>query len=400
MSAISENIPKHLLKTVEEDNSTQTILTENNSKKTTSKKKKEEKPCCQAAAKHNTIKDALVAMTDKKMDVFVIREANEDDLSKIKETAYSKCTISAVSGKQFCHHHIDCKNLKVFENDILPRGDDDLERRQLTAADDEYFKGMGKRGARAKKTKNVYEFKDPNSPIKLVLENKNGFLQIELNKFAFELLKNEKYKNAPPTQHIEKKTRGRPLKDANVASAASVQTTNTVIESNKTENDVDFGSDDEDEIEEVEQNEEAEDENEDEVEEDENVVENEDNEVEESEDDEIELTTLCNKKITYIPSENDVYDPEDIDDEGAATWIGNFHEMDEKYANINYNGKAYGILSKKSCKIDNKPFEFYNCVLNNNAFGMDKKYIGKYVEKNGSYEIEFAKKKTSSSKKA
>ncbi len=386
MSAISENIPKHLLKTVADDESTKTILIEQNSAvKKADKKKKEVKPMCHAAAKHNTIKDALIALTEKNMEVFVIREAREDDASKIKDTAYSRCTISAMKGNNFCHHHVDCKTLKIFDDDIIPRGDDDLERRQITSKDDKFFEDMGKRGARAKKAKTGYEFKDPNNPVKLVLEHKNGFLQIELNKFAFELLKNEKYKGTSTV--IEKKSnRGRPRKNEDSVAAEVVNNT-----TNEVEDEVEDDESDEDE-ENVENNNSKPDFGSDEE------VEKQNNEDEDDEDDdnedEVELTTLCGKNITYVVSDNDIYDPEEVDDSGAATCIGQLFEIENKsYVNVVYNNKNYAILVPMKCDVDGKPLDFFRCPLNDNAFDMKMNFIGRYIEKNGKFEIEFTKKK-------
>ncbi len=403
MSAISENIPRHLLKTVAEDESTKTILIEDKStKKSASKKKKDDKPVCKAAAKHQTIHDALVAMTEKKFDVFIIREPREEDPSKIKETGYSRCTISALAGKEYCHHHDDCKNLKIFDIDILPRSEDDLERRQAITKDDPYFKEMGKRGARKKAVNEITILKEKNNPLSIILRNEdNQFAAelIELMKISFELLKNKKYNNKPgataSTTEVVKKTRGRPPKATETPTTAAAVAATTVVEkteSNDVEDenqDVDFGSDDDADADaKAETNQTDEKVDNDEGEEDSDEAE------EDEDDDEVELTTMCGKTITYVISENEVYDPSDIDDEGAATWIGSFYEIDQKYANIKYNEKNYGIFSKHTCNVNDKPFEFYRCPLNNNAFDMNKNFVGKYVEKNGKFEIEFAKKKT------
>ncbi len=388
MTDIRRNIPEHLLKPVEDDESTKTILIEEKTtavKKTASKKKKEEKPACQAAARHQTINDALVAMRDKNLEVYVIREARDDDPSKIKETAYSKCTISALTGKNYCHHHDDCKNLKNFETDILPRGEDDIERRKLNSKDDLFFKDMGKRGAR-KKNKNLSIFsKDPNHPLNIIFgtaTNDFAIEQIEVIKFAFELLKNKKNKAIKSNEVASSSSA-----NAGAAAAASTTTMN---------NNVDFGSDDEAEAEPEHEVTEI---NESDLQPAEEQEEDDEEETADSnDDDEVELTTSCNKTITYVISENDVYDPNDVDAEGAATWIGKFYEMEKKYANVNYENKDYAILRQLTCNVDNKPYEALHCVLNNNVFDMKKTFVGKYVEKNGKYEIEFAKKKVASKK--
>lgn len=439
MSSIVENLPSSLLQKVENDESSKTIINEN--KKSKSAKKKDDVPRCIAARVYRTIE---LAESDLKkgVDVYIHRVPDENDISKVVQIAYSRCTVKAEKNKNICHHHSDCKNLKIFDTDILPNGLD-LNRRKATE-DDDYFKKKFKRGRPTITTKYIIEFKNENNPVYKILSGDNKINIDELNEKAFEIIKKsienlkvvdnniiQKDNKASTSIADEiinpknKPTKHRKLKAGridDVPIAKNNMNTNNLnfndfesdseedevqnvkqetpkleeskkiqesIESEESENydneqndskSVDFGSDDENEDEEEEEDEEEDDE----------------------ESEQIDITANNGKEYAYFPSDNEVYDPDNYDSEGNSVLIGGLIEMnDDNYVNIVYEGKKYGILEKIKFTMDNSTNDYYHCTLDNNVFDMNKNHVGKYVLiGENKFNIEFNNKKKSTKSKS
>lgn len=409
MSSITSNLPASLLKSVENDSSTMTILTES-TKKARTTKPKVEKPRCQAARVYRTIELAEADFM-KGIEVIIHREQDKTDPTKIKPVAYSRCTVSIGKTGNLCHHHTDGKNVKIFDTDIMPNGVD-MNRRKAVM-NDEYFQKKGKRGRPeiGKSKKNSIEFTNDNHPVFKILNHSDTTLKIALAQAAFDIIK--KYEET------------RTIEDA--ASAKMVEpiefddeSLEVVIKNNgpkkyhklkagkiddipiakKTQERQDFhfsNSDDEDgededdvedvKVQAVKDDEESDDEN---------------DEDDEDESEQIEITANNGKIYAYFLTDNEVYDPEIQDEDGSTLHIGGLFEMsDDKYVNIVFQSKKYAILKKiKYGKNSVQLTEYYHCCLTDDVFDMEKNHVGKFVLiEDNKFEIEFNKKKSSKSVK-
>lgn len=360
MATIKDNVDPKILKTLETsgEETTTKIIQESDLKKNKKTKTKEQKNICCAAVHKKVLGEIWNSLHDKKPEVFYI--ITEYESSQKKEKAYSRCTKTVSDGKDFCHLHQrkyndDKNSIKHFEKDILPRGEDDEERRIATLEDEEFFQKMGTRGSPPKKNTGdlVIKKNDPfYKPLTTLIFSKNAKDRTDFYRYVSDfyhkylskkMKKNEKveeesesdedsdkefedqefYDSDEEEVEEEEVKKVKNVKKKKTASKPKRET--KTVDSSDEEDEVDFGSDHEEEVVEkelIEYGEDAED---------------------DGEDTEI-LTSIDGKrKVYYYPLTQAVY--ELIGDENLVH-RGKLFPSTKERATIFYNDQYYITLSK------------------------------------------------------
>jgi len=341
---------------------------------------------CQAGAKFNTLKDIYLAIENNE-EVYLI----EDSVKK-KKFAYSRCCKTSGSNSNYCHTHDGKKTTKNFEKDILPYG----ERPKLN---DDFFEGMGKRGAKKKNINNALYLKD-DDVILYILKHKNPKLMQQLYFYAREIKKNENeiiinqdisnlksYSEKKNDSESEEEDEDEIEPSKNIGSYLELLSslekespTKKKEESDKEGSIIDSNSEDSDEEKsnsklsaKASNLEDSEDEN---SEEESNVEEGSDEESEGVSCTQIE--TLKGKILWLNPETNLVYEPEG-DDEGKA--LGTLKKIKKKYSTILCDEEYYTVIEEITHE---KKGLIFRCVLSNNLFDKKMNLIGtlEYLRKN------------------
>ncbi len=408
MATIKDNVDPKILKTLETsgEETTTKIIQESDLKKNKKTKKKEEKNVCCAAVHKKVLAEIWNSLQEKKDEIFYIITDYEN--SQKKEKAYIRCTKTVSDGKDYCHLHQrkfndDKNSIKNFERDILPRGEDDEERRIATLEDEEFFEKMGTRGSPPKKNTGdlVIKKKDSFYPIlKYFLEHKNARLRTEFfhsvstlyRKYESERLKkklkkveeeeaqsedesNDEFREAhfdegSDEEEVEDEVdeddeddefiniKKKKITKRSKSKSKSKRETNTVDSSDE-EDEVDFGSDVE-EKELIEYGEDAEDDGE-----------------------ETEILTSMNGKrqIYYYPLTQAVYE---LVGKENLVHRGKLFPSNKERATILYNGEYHITLSK--FPHDGKIY--YHSELDDKVYTENYELRGKVIYKNGKTFIE------------
>jgi len=348
--------------------------------KTSDKKQKKDssidKNKCQAGAKFNTLKEVYSAIENNE-EVYLI----EDSVTK-KKFAYSRCCKTSGSNSSYCHTHDGKKTTKNFEKDILPFG----ERPKLN---DDFFDGMGKRGAKKKNISNVYYF-EPNDPIKEILDDKNPiprkylyFYAMQISKNKNEIIINNDTSNIK--SYYEKKNDSESEDDDNESSKnigsylellSSLEKDSSIKKKEESDEEGSIiGSDSDNSNASPAEDSDAEDS-------DEEQSVKEDSDAESDAESEgvscTQIETLKGKILWLNPETNLVYEPEG-DDEGKA--LGTLKKIKKKHSTIHYDEEYYTVIEERTHE---KKGLIFRCVLSNNLFDKKMNLIGilEYLRKN------------------
>jgi hypothetical protein len=326
---------------------------------------------CQAGAKFNTLKDVYQSIENKE-EVFLI----EDSKTK-KKYAYSRCCKTAHNGEEYCHTHNGKKTTKNFERDILPLG----VKPELT---DDFFDGMGKRGAKKKNISNAHYFKDKNDDILYILTHKNPKLLKKLKFYANEIRKNENEIIIGEEPLLKEKIPNidQPEQVKNIGSYLDLLSTLQKEEVLPSEEDIFADKSD------------AEDSEEEDAEDAEDAVDAEDAEDDDASENEsdsgvscIQIETLKGKILWLNQENNCIYEPEG-DDEGKE--LGILKKIKKKNATILYKDDYYTVIEERDHE---KKGEIYRCVLSNNLFDKKMNLIGTLEHlRNNEYRYNFTDK--------
>ncbi len=387
MATIKDNVDPKLLKTLEKsgEETTTKIIQESDLKKDKKKKMKEQKNVCCAAVHKKVLAEVWNSLHDKKNEIFYI--VTEYEGSQKKERAFTRCTKTVSDGKDFCHLHQrkfnDNKDsIKHFEKDILPRGEDDEERRIATLEDEEFFEKMGTRGSPPKKNTGdlLIKKKDPFYHIlKFFLEHKDARLRTDFYRYVSEiyrkyLTEKMKKKNQKEVEEVESEDESdngefedqefvdsdeeeedeeeETIKKKKFTSKSKPKRETHTVDSSDEENEVDFGSDvEEKEI--IEYGQDAED---------------------DGEESEILYSIDGTRKIYYYPLTQAVYE---LHGEDNLVHRGKLFPSNKERATIFYNKQYFITLSK--FPHDGKIY--YHSELDNKVYTENYELRGKVVYK-------------------
>lgn len=282
MATIKDNVDPKILRTLETsgEETTTKIIQESDLKKNKKTKTKEQKNICCAAVHKKVLAEIWNSLHDKKPEVFYI--ITEYESSQKKEKAYSRCTKTVSDGKDFCHLHQrkyndDKNSIKHFEKDILPRREDDEERRMATLEDEEFFEKMGTRGSPPKKNTGdlVIKKNDPfYKPLTVLIFSKNARDRTDFYRYVSDfyhkylsqkMKKNEKVEEESESDEDsdkefedqefydsdeeEEEKEVKKVKNVKKKKTASKPKRETkTVDSSDEEDEVDFGSDNEEEV--------------------------------------------------------------------------------------------------------------------------------------------------------
>jgi len=316
---------------------------------------------CQAGAKFNTLGEVYLAIENSE-EVYLI----EDSITK-KKFAYSRCCKTSGSNSNYCHTHYGKKTTKNFEKDILPFG----ERPKLN---DDFFQGMGKRGAKKKNINNALYLKDDDE-ILYILKHKNPKLRQELYFYAREIKKNQNEiiinqdtSNIKSYSQKKNDSESEDEDDENEPSKniGSYLELLSSLEKDLPNNKKKDDSNDEGSI--LDSDEES-------------PAKESDAEASESESEGVsctEIETLKGKVLWLNPETNLVFEPEG-DDEGKP--LGTLKNIKKKYSTILYDEEYYTVIEEITHE---KKGMIFRCVLSNNLFDKKMNLIGtlEYLRKN------------------
>lgn len=305
-----------------------------------------DKNCCKAAVKHNT-RGSAYRNIEKNIPVCIVIET-KNNVSK--KNAYSQCSKTIIEGSDYCHLHLEMKNVlnrKNFELDIFPSDLSDKSK-SIATLNDDYFENMGKRGAKKKNCDNTYTFDNINNPVLLVLNHKDPKKATELLIYASQILKG----NNIPNEIIKEENK----KESNLNSLISMINSLDIKKEDSISSD-----NEEDSSEEI-------------------LSDN------ESEDGVpcIEIYTNTRKLLWYNVDNNTVYEPEGED---GGEEIGILKEISIEYHTITYKDKFYTVLIEIN---DKKYGKIFCCVLSDKLFDKKFKNIGNRIKlKNNEYQMNF-----------
>ena len=324
------------------------------------------KSSCQGAYKYISSKEALNHFKNNEHTLYIVT-VNENGKNEFK--AFRKCKRNCSDGSGFCtsHKNANKATLKIFETDILPKGIDDPDR-CLASIDHEYFLGAKKKIAKAEenKKKDINKY-NKNDPIFIILNGKNEKMKIQLTIEATKILNNNDTSKEKLTESKASSKKSSSILDSISEIKSSIETKTNDVDEIDSESDSDDASEKSDS--------------------DDEDLEKEDVKINEGEDESdeeisvIEIETKKKRKLYWSEEKNYVMDPQD-----EETVIGIMVAVENKYSTIIHEGKNYTVVKDRKHSEKGKIF---HCVLSNNVFGENSKFIGTYKEKKGEIKYKF-----------
>jgi hypothetical protein len=343
--------------------------------------------------------------------VFIVDKTLKEG-GKKKSFAYGCCSFARVESDDYCSRHMkqDESNRFRFDQMLEMLESKDNSAREVASIKDQFFDGMGTRGAKKKKDEGTYyDFGVIDHPVLRALRHSNKQMIPWLTACALEMLHTNNpvvtaststyiisqnsgaakalpkssndlnlssmssLMSAPPHQDEEEEEEVKPKKGKSqppVASKAKAK----VVEPESEDDESDTGtvkvdsSDDEDEDEEDE----------------------EDDEEDDGKTKVVKITTDKGVDYALNPEDMEVYDIDSFDNEDGPTTVGVLMEMKKKYSKVEHECKYYSICKEMS----DDDRELVLCVLSDRVFDPEsKECVGKLKKKKGSLVIEYREDK-------
>lgn len=394
-ATMASNIDPTLLAKLDEG--TMQIVDKPISKKKKGKAEKVERPRCCAAVRIPTIGKAFLALDSKEKDgspVLVYIEKKPVD-GEMKESSYRCCTKTISGETNFCHMHLkkhsaNASDVRIFTTDFIEQASDDADSEIRQAKpEDPYFEKMDKeRGSRPRNDKGHYKL-DKNHPFRRALDSKDARVLTKAMRAVQEILRQDaesrgkryvvdsesdsasdseeeeeeipapKKKSSKPAKASKK-----PMKSRSTHASDSEEEATAPKKGKKP---VDFGSDSEEEVEEVVLPP--------------SIAHLFANEEEDDGEDYEQIKTTTGKKLYYFPQSKMLYAPVAGSDESEP--VGKMIPMEKNHAHILYKGQYYTALSK----IHVNGNDFLTCELDNKVFDFHSRHIGTLTKKGKKFEI-------------
>jgi hypothetical protein len=344
--------------------------------------------------------------------VFIVDKTVKEG-GKKKSFAYGCCSFARVEGDDYCSRHMkqDESNRFRFDQMLEMLESKDASAREVTSIKDNFFDGMGTRGAKKKKDEGTYyDFGVIDHPILRALRHSNKQMIPWLTACALEMLHtNNPVVTASTSTYIisqsgvasSKTTAPKCSNDLNLSSMSSLMEGNDEVEEEVEEVKPKKGKtqpaavaskpkakvvepepEPEESDAETEKAESSDDEDEDEDEE--------DDEEDDGKTKVVKITTDKGVDYALNPEDMEVYDIDSFDNEDGPTTVGVLMEMKKKYSKVEHDGKYYSICKEMS----DDDRELILCVLSDRVFDPEsKECVGKLKKKKGSLVIEYREDK-------
>jgi hypothetical protein len=335
--------------------------------------------------------------------VFIVDKTVKDG-GKKKSFAYGCCSFSRVEGGDYCSRHMkqDESNRFRFDQMLEMLESKDASAREVTSIKDNFFDGMGTRGAKKKKDEGTYyDFGVIDHPILRALRHSNKQMIPWLTACALEMLHtNNPVVTASTSTYIisqsggaAKATTPKSSNDINLASMSSLMENNDEVEEEEVKPKKAMASkpkatkvvepEPEESDAETEKAESSDEEDEDEEDE-------EDDEEDDGKTKVVKITTDKGVDYALNPEDMEVYDIDSFDNEDGPTTVGVLMEMKKKYSKVEHDGKYYSICKEMS----DDDRELVLCVLSDRVFDPEsKECVGKLKKKKGNLVVEYREDK-------
>ena len=323
---------------------------------------------------------------------------------KMKEKLVSQCGGYGACEGKYCKNHLKTKNIididrietffETHKEDIVihPKSKDEITFKKMINSDP-HFVNMAVQGNTKKIKSTVYDFKNFEDPILLILNDRDPRLKDELRLFAIEKLQ--------ASNKLVKKDNDEAIEKVEIQKGQDNNKLAEKLKKMTLENENQLSDDEFSELSDQEDEKNSNHHSDDQEEEDNQKEKNDnhhsdseldsDNEIIAEEDDDsaisaILIQTKKGKELYLDPNTQSVIEPEG---ENEGDIIGRLIETPKKYATIEKDNKFWTVISKIYCN-DHKKDYLYD-VLNYRLFDDEYKCIGKvFKNKQGDFQFKFS----------